>query len=281
MLRGMTRSASPRLGPLANLFPWLYALVACAHDPTPPVQPPAAAAPAAAVEPAPQAQTPQTPETIQVRLLTVAYHDTQRVVERTREQALQRAQMLASLAREGEHMAQLVGEYSDRPGANSDRGVVKIRVSEPAPFEEALVRAALALPVGGVSDPLDLPEGFVIAERMPDPPPGPERIAAKHILIGYADSPKTVGHVTRSEAEARALADQVLKAAREPDADWDALAAKYTDEEAGKSTGGDLGHFGRGQMVPSFEHAAFALKVGQISDVVKSPFGFHIIRRYE
>jgi parvulin-like peptidyl-prolyl isomerase len=68
---------------------------------------------------------------------------------------------------------------------------------------------------------------------------------------------------------------------REPDADWNAIAAKYTDEPGSKETGGDLGKFGRGQMVKAFELAAFALPVGQISDVVQSPFGFHIIQRYE
>jgi parvulin-like peptidyl-prolyl isomerase len=90
-----------------------------------------------------------------------------------------------------------------------------------------------------------------------------------------------VGDVKRAEAEALALAEQVRKAALAPDADWDALAAQYTDEAAGKTTGGDLGNFGRGQMVPTFEQAAFALEVGQTSEVIKSPFGFHVIRRYQ
>lgn len=257
------------------------ALCACASSPRP------AAGAIAAQEPAPvpqlmAAEAPaNAPEAIEVRVLTVAYKDVLRVSERTRDQAEQRARMLASLAREGEKMAQLVTEYSDRPGASSDRGVVRVRTAEPAPFDAAFVDAALALPIGGVSDPLDRPEGFVIMERLPDPPTGPERIAAKHILIGYADSPRSVGNITRSEAEAIQLAEQVLREARAEDADWDALAAKYTDEEAGKNTGGDLGKFGRGQMVPSFERAAFALKVGEISEIVKSPFGFHIIRRYE
>jgi hypothetical protein len=258
----------------------LCVLVGCAHSAKPVV--PAAAAPASAPALQPDAALPaNAPEVIEVRVLTVAYKETQRVSERTREQAQQRARMLSSLAREGERLSQLVTEYSDRAGANSDRGVVRLRVSEPAPFDAAFVRAALALPVGGVSDPLDQADGFVVIERMPNPPVGPERIAAKHILIGYADSPKSVGNVTRSEAEAQSLAEQVLREVRAEGADWDALASKYTDEEAGKTSGGDLGKFGRGQMVPSFERTAFALKVGEISEIVKSPFGFHVIRRYE
>jgi NIMA-interacting peptidyl-prolyl cis-trans isomerase 1 len=221
------------------------------------------------------------PELIEVRVLTVAYKQTQSVSERTREQAEQRARMLSSMAREGEKLSQLVTEYSDRPGANSDRGVMRVRTAEPKPFDAAFVRAALALPVGGVSEPVDQADGFVIIERMPDPIAGPEKISAKHILIGYKDSPKSVGNVTRSEAEAHALAEQVLQQVKTPDADWDAIAKQYTDEEPGKATGGDLGSFGRGQMVPAFERAAFALKVGEISELVKSPFGFHVIRRYE
>jgi parvulin-like peptidyl-prolyl isomerase len=116
---------------------------------------------------------------------------------------------------------------------------------------------------------------------MPDPAQGPDRIAAKHILIGYAGSPKPLPDVRRTEAEAQALADQVVAKAHEPNADWNALAAEYTDEPGSKTTGGDLGHFGRGQMVPAFERAAFALSVGEVSAVVKSPFGFHVIQRYE
>lgn len=255
-------------------------LLACAHRSEPSA--PAASTVAVARAPQPTAALPAgAPELIEVRVLTVAYKDTQRVSDRTREQAEQRARMLSSMAREGERLSQLVTEYSDRPGASNDRGVVRLRVADPAPFDLAFVQAALALPVGGVSDPLDQAEGFVIVERMADPPAGPERIAAKHILIGYADSPKSVGNVTRSEAEARTLAEQVLREARAEGVDWDALASKYTDEEPGKTSGGDLGKFGRGQMVPSFERAAFALKVGEISEIVKSPFGFHIIRRYE
>ena len=256
------------------------ALIACASGPRLKASSAVPSEPVAAPQPS-AAQPADAPELIEVRVLTVAYKETQRVSERTREQAQQRARMLSSLAREGEKMSQLVTEYSDRPGANSDRGVLRVRPAAPAPFDAAFVNAALALPIGGVSDPLDQPEGFVIVERMPDPPAGPERIAAKHILIGYVDSPKSAGNVTRSEAEALELAQQVLRDARAEGAEWDALAAKYTDEEAGKTTGGDLGKFGRGQMVPSFERAAFALKVGEISEIVKSPFGFHIIRRYE
>ena len=89
-----------------------------------------------------------------------------------------------------------------------------------------------------------------------------------------------IAGVTRSEAEARTLAEEIAKKAHAPDADW-AQLAQYTDEPGSKQTGGDLGSFARGQMVPAFERVAFALAVGQVSDVVQTAFGFHVIQRYE
>jgi foldase protein PrsA len=59
---------------------------------------------------------------------------------------------------------------------------------------------------------------------------------------------------------------------------WDALAKQYSTDPSTKDKGGELGFFGRGQMVPAFQDAAFGAKVGQIVGPVKSPFGYHVLQ---
>ncbi len=99
-------------------------------------------------------------------------------------------------------------------------------------------------------------------------------IKAHHILIGYKDANRSV---KRTKEEARKLAEELAKKAK-GGADFEQLAVQYSDEPGAKNKKGDLGYFTWGRMVPPFQEAAWALKVGEISDPVETRYGFHIIR---
>ncbi|MFM8534822.1 MAG: peptidylprolyl isomerase [Acidimicrobiia bacterium] len=97
----------------------------------------------------------------------------------------------------------------------------------------------------------------------------PAQVRASHILF------KLDG---KDEKAVQAQAEEVLKMAKAPNADFAALAKKYSEDESNNRNGGDLDYFGRGRMVAEFEQAAFAMKNGEISNLVKTSFGFHIIK---
>ena len=106
----------------------------------------------------------------------------------------------------------------------------------------------------------------------------PEEIAASHILIAYEGAERS--EAGRTKEEAKKLAGEVHEKALAEGADFAALAREYSDGPS-KDKGGDLGTFKKGVMAPAFEEAAFKLEVGEISELVETPFGFHIIKRTE
>ena len=99
-------------------------------------------------------------------------------------------------------------------------------------------------------------------------------ISAQHILF------KTMGEPAGKQNEIKNQAEQVLEEAKKG-GDFSVLAKKYSQDSGSASKGGDLGFFGKGAMVKEFEDAAFALKPGEISGLVKTDFGYHIIKMNE
>jgi peptidyl-prolyl cis-trans isomerase D len=99
----------------------------------------------------------------------------------------------------------------------------------------------------------------------------PEEVRASHILL------KTEG---KTEADVKAKAEEILARAKAGE-DFAALAKQYSEDDSNKQQGGDLDYFQRGAMVPEFEQAAFSMKAGDISELVKTSFGFHIIKKVD
>ncbi|MCK4223890.1 MAG: peptidylprolyl isomerase [candidate division Zixibacteria bacterium] len=100
-------------------------------------------------------------------------------------------------------------------------------------------------------------------------PDQPEAVKLSHILLEIKPSQETLDSLKRK-------AEMVLKLT-EKDKDFSHLASLYSDDPSAKE-GGDLGFFKKGDMIPKFEEVAFALKPGEISKVVETEFGYHIIK---
>ncbi len=99
----------------------------------------------------------------------------------------------------------------------------------------------------------------------------PNRVHVEHILL------MTVGKTDAEVEEIRQKAEDVLKQAKKG-AKFEDLAKKYSEDPGTKDKGGDLGWITQGQTVPEFEKTAFGLEKGRISDLVKTQYGFHIIK---
>ena len=110
-------------------------------------------------------------------------------------------------------------------------------------------------------------------DKNPDKFAQPESVRASHILLMTKDKDEA------AKKAAKTKIDELLKRAKAGE-DFAALA-KANSEDGSASQGGDLGAFPRGRMVPEFDKVAFSLKPGEISDVVTTEFGYHIIKLTE
>lgn len=108
----------------------------------------------------------------------------------------------------------------------------------------------------------------------------PAEISASHLLVQYAGAQGAKPAVVRTKQEAKQRAQEALDKAR-AGADFGELVKQYSDEPGAAERGGALGRFPHHAMVKPFADAAFHLNVGEISDVVESPFGYHVILRTE
>lgn len=105
-----------------------------------------------------------------------------------------------------------------------------------------------------------------------------EKAKARHILVAFKGSPAAQqGKPELTEEQAKAKAEE-LRAKIEGGASFEELAKAESDDTGSGVTGGELGEFGRGQMVPEFEQAAFSTEVGKLSPIIRTQYGFHILK---
>ncbi len=186
------------------------------------------------------------------------------------EAARLKAENLLNRIKNGESFEKLVEEYSqDNFSKTSGGDIYWITSGMIVPeFEDACYET----PVGQVYPKVVQTRfGFHLIkvtakqERVP-------QIRASHIMIDFYDGAGNIDSVT-----AKSTADTVKMLLAQGE-NWDSVCAKYSEDTGSKLNGGDLGFFQRRMMVKEFDEAAFKLKVGQTSDIVKTSYGYHIIR---
>jgi parvulin-like peptidyl-prolyl isomerase len=192
----------------------------------------------------------------------------------TKEEARKKAEEVHEMAsKPGANFALLAERYSESPSRKRGGVIRPIIPGQMPPDYDNYVEALRALEVGQVSAVVETPFGFHIIKRLKL-----ERVRASHILIAYGEG-EVEPREKRNRFDAQRLAIQVQRKAAAEGADFGALAKQYSDDLETADNGGDVGVFARGTKLQKFEQIAFGLKVGQVSDVVETPLGFHIIKR--
>lgn len=246
---------------------------AATPPPTPTAAEPAPVAEAPAVPPGPRVP-PITDQRFAARHILVSWAGAVNAlpnVQRTREEARIRAEEARQKVLDGADFAQVARAWSDDSTAarGGDLGGFEAGTMV-APFEEAV----RALKVGEVSRVIETPFGFHVIERLPL-----REVRCAHLIVSWKGAERAPPGVTRSRAEAKARAEEAVAkaAAGEP---WDNLVATYSDGPM-KDEGGDLGWFGPGQLAAPLDAAAFDLDIGQVSAVVETARGYHVLKRLE
>ena len=191
-------------------------------------------------------------------------------VARTKEEAKARIEEAAKKIKDGADFHALVKEYSDDPGNRDTGGYLPVFEEGQAPPE--FDKVAFSLKVGEVSGVGEFPIGFFLMKRVEDVTYG-----ARHILVQWKGSQNAPPSVTRTKEEAKQKAEEALGLLK-GGAKMEDLARTQSDCPS-RAQGGDLGDFGRGTMTPAFQKAVDAIKVGELSGVVETEFGYHVIQR--
>ncbi len=178
-----------------------------------------------------------------------------------------------------------VGKVTSNDAAHTAAQATEPRTPDPTanqavPVAPAAVATTVPLATGAPATTTNKPPAPSDTPPAAEETTPPKKISARHVLVQWMGTDRAGRSVLRSREQALLLIQEVQRRAKAGE-DLGRLANEYSDEPNAGARGGSLGRFGRGQMVGAFEAVAFKLKVGEISDIVETPFGFHIIQRTE
>lgn len=250
-------------------------LSACGSTEEAPPPPPPPVPPAPVVAEAPPTAPPST--LVCASVVVVAWQGAiaaDASVTRSREEARARAIELRARLVGGEDFATLARAESDARSSGPRGGL--LGTYEPAdwPAAHAAIQPAIdALAEGALSEVIEAPYGWVIARRC-----AVELAHSRHVLVRFVGARNAPEDLTRTRDEASARAEALRVQLTAPGADFAAVASAESDD-ASAERGGDVGTFGRGRLAPEYEAALYALGEGEISAVVESDVGFHVIQR--
>jgi hypothetical protein len=144
---------------------------------------------------------------------------------------------------------------------------------KPAPAPAASAAASVAPPPAAPTASAAEPAPMISAL------PAREVAGAAHILVAYSGAELASKTVTRTKDAAKKRAAEALAKITKDKMPFEEAAKKYSDDPGSKDLGGAIGNFEKNAMPEAFSKATFAMKVGDISEVVETPRGFHIIKR--
>jgi hypothetical protein len=194
-------------------------------------------------------------------------------VTRERWQAEDLIRRISLLAHEGgADFQELARQYSEdsTTAARGGRLGVFHRGEMVLPFEVAVFN----LKVGQISGVVETEYGFHLIKRLPI-----VRTYAAHLLVAWRGATGATGGVSRTRAQAAALAAELRRQASEPGADLCELVRRYSDDASNRTNCGELGPVQNGMLPLPIEEALFRLEPGEVSDVVETEYGFHIVWR--
>lgn len=145
----------------------------------------------------------------------------------------------------------------------------------PATTATATATAAATAPAVTATTQASVEPTATAAPKLPER----EIAGASQVLVTWKGAELAPKTVTRSKADAKKRADEALAKLKKDNMAFEEVAKKYSDDDASKNIGGALGNFEKNAMPEAFSKATFDMKVGEVSDVVETPRGYHIIKR--